>query len=214
MAFELLLHVATLGAVLLFFASDILLLGEEWFRGLWNRGFRRRPGWIYGWALLAGTFLTACVALPFKKFVEGAFTSPLLVGGGFDHYRHGALSSSFFPSGGEKTLSFCRVLYRPRAGSGHLSGDLPFRHHHRGGAGAGALPRGGLSLLLSPFSARHFGRHGVGASGDERFRSPGGSASPGGMVGGSGCFCERLRSFALFAEGGSFRKVALVRYLL
>jgi undecaprenyl-diphosphatase len=81
LAFDLLLHLATLGAVLLFFASDILNLGGEWFRGLWSREFRRRPGWIYGWALLGGTVLTVCVALPLKKSVEQAFSSPFLVGG-------------------------------------------------------------------------------------------------------------------------------------
>ncbi len=81
LAFDLLLHVATLGAVLLFFAPDILLLGGEWFRGFRGREFRERPGWIYGWALLAGTFLTVCVVLPFKNLVETAFGSPFLVGG-------------------------------------------------------------------------------------------------------------------------------------
>jgi undecaprenyl-diphosphatase len=104
LAFDLLLHVATLGAVLLFFASDILILGEEWFRGLWNPRFRRRAGWICGWALLGGTALTVCVALPLKTFVEGAFSSPLLVGGALVITGVVLFLPSFFPRG-ERKLS-------------------------------------------------------------------------------------------------------------
>ncbi len=104
LAFDLLLHVATLGAVLLFFGPDILILGEEWFRGLWNREFRRRAGWIYGWALLAGAALTVCVALPLKQFVEGAFASPFLVGGALMITGIVLFLPRFFPRG-EKKLS-------------------------------------------------------------------------------------------------------------
>ncbi len=81
LGFDLLLHVGTLGAVLLFFAREICGLGTEWFRGLWNLQGRSRPGWLYGWALLVGTLGTLGVGMLLKDWVEHAFTSPLLVGG-------------------------------------------------------------------------------------------------------------------------------------
>lgn len=80
LAFDLVLHVATMGATLAFFWSDVWRLGAEWFSGFWSSD-GRKPGWRYGWAVLAATLTTALVGLPLKPLVEMALHSTLAVGG-------------------------------------------------------------------------------------------------------------------------------------
>lgn len=80
LSFDLLLHVATMAATLLFFRKELCAVAADWFGGWFSPSRRERPGWRYGWAVLAGTLVTVAVALPLKSTVERLFASPLAVG--------------------------------------------------------------------------------------------------------------------------------------
>jgi undecaprenyl-diphosphatase len=79
LGYDIILHMATLLALVFYFSKDILILFYEWMRGFLNSEYRRSTGWKYGWAVLYGTIVTALVALPLKKFVERAMDSPIAV---------------------------------------------------------------------------------------------------------------------------------------
>ena len=51
LAFDLVLHMATLFAVLIYFARDIFRLVAEWACGFFNRNAHDREGWRFGWAV-------------------------------------------------------------------------------------------------------------------------------------------------------------------
>lgn len=80
LAFDLLLHCATLGAVLIFFRKDIGTFLTEWLKGFASSSARRSEGWVFGWAVVLGTLVTGAVALPLKGSVEAAMQSRLAVG--------------------------------------------------------------------------------------------------------------------------------------
>ena len=82
LAFDLLLHCATLLAVLIFFRRDLCVLASGWFRGCVRRSARGEEGWRYGWAVLAATAATGAAALPLKGAVESAMQSQIAVGSG------------------------------------------------------------------------------------------------------------------------------------
>ena len=82
LAFDLLLHCATLLAVLIFFRKDLFTLASGWVRGCVSRDAQGEEGWRYGWAILAATAVTGAVALPLKGVVESAMRSQIAVGGG------------------------------------------------------------------------------------------------------------------------------------
>jgi undecaprenyl-diphosphatase len=82
LAFDLFLHCATALAVLIFFRKDVMTLLRQWCGGFLSRKGRDAEGWRYGWLVLAGTTVTALVALPLEKMVETAMSSYLAVGAG------------------------------------------------------------------------------------------------------------------------------------
>jgi undecaprenyl-diphosphatase len=82
LAFDLMLHFATALAVLIFFRREVLKIGVQWFKGLFSKKARKAEGWRYGWLLLAGTTVTAAVALPLRGAVEKAMSSHFAVGAG------------------------------------------------------------------------------------------------------------------------------------
>lgn len=82
LAYDLLLHLATVLATVLYFARDILELGGEWLMGFFNPNARRWAGWRYGWSVIVATLLTAAVGLPLKPYVEFGSTNSLWVGSG------------------------------------------------------------------------------------------------------------------------------------
>ncbi|MCL2009408.1 MAG: undecaprenyl-diphosphate phosphatase [Synergistaceae bacterium] len=82
LAFDVVLHCATILVVLIFFRNDIFTFLTQWLRGFFSRENREAEGWSYGWAVLAGSAVTACLALPLKGAVEAAMTSRLAVGAG------------------------------------------------------------------------------------------------------------------------------------
>ena len=82
LVFDLMLHCATTFAVLVFFREEVFEIAGQWFKGLFVKKARSAEGWRYGWLLLAGTVVTAVVALPLKGLVEKAMSSPFAVGVG------------------------------------------------------------------------------------------------------------------------------------
>ena len=79
-AFDLLLHCATVSVIVIFFWRDIWQIITEWFGG-WITG-KRLSGWSYGWAIIIATILTGIIGLPLRKVVDTASSSPLFVGAG------------------------------------------------------------------------------------------------------------------------------------
>ena len=78
-AFDLLLHFATVLALIIYFRREIIQVLLEWFGG-WAGN--RKPGWAYGWAILMATVSTGIVGLPLRGVVEIMSSSPAYVGGG------------------------------------------------------------------------------------------------------------------------------------
>ncbi len=77
-AFDILLHFATLLAVVIFFWRDILQILIEWFGGWFTR--KKYSGWSYGWAIIIASFITAIIGLSLKSTVDKVSESLLLVG--------------------------------------------------------------------------------------------------------------------------------------
>ena len=80
LAFDLILHCATMLVVLLFFRRDILTVICQWSRGLVSSRGREQEGWRIGWFILLAAAVTAAVGLPLKGMVKWAMTSPFAVG--------------------------------------------------------------------------------------------------------------------------------------
>ncbi len=78
-AFDLLLHFATVLASLIYFRREIIQVLIEWFGGWFGK---KNFGWEYGWAILIATFLTGIIGLPLRGVVEIMSSSPLYVGFG------------------------------------------------------------------------------------------------------------------------------------
>ena len=79
LTFDILLHFATLLAVVLYFWRDIWQILRDWFSGWFGK---RRSGWSYGWAIIIASFITAVVGLALKSTAEKFSESLILVGAG------------------------------------------------------------------------------------------------------------------------------------
>ena len=79
LGYDIVLHMATLFALFIFFGKDILSLTLEWVNGFINWEYREKTGWSYGWAVLGGNAVTVLIALPLKGYVEKAIETPVIV---------------------------------------------------------------------------------------------------------------------------------------
>lgn len=75
-AFDVLLHLGTLAAVIAYFRRDLW----EIVRGLFTRGDVHVTGRRLGWLLIAGTIPTAIIGLAFDDLFESLFSEVLYVG--------------------------------------------------------------------------------------------------------------------------------------
>ncbi|MBQ9527371.1 MAG: undecaprenyl-diphosphate phosphatase [Fretibacterium sp.] len=82
LAFDILLHCATMLAILIFFRREIGRLLVGWTSGWFSRTARQTIEWKYGWSILLASALTAAIGLPLKKTVEKMMSSSLAVGCG------------------------------------------------------------------------------------------------------------------------------------
>ena len=78
--YDLVLHVSTTLATVIFFFSDICKLFVEWCQGFGGGAARSKPGWNVGWAVALGTVVTGVVGMAIKDFSEEASLSLLAVG--------------------------------------------------------------------------------------------------------------------------------------
>lgn len=79
-AFDVMLHLATMAATMVYFRKEILNVAAAWFRGFLSSGQRDLPGWRYGWGVIAGTFATIAVVLLIRSLIHILFGSILFVG--------------------------------------------------------------------------------------------------------------------------------------
>lgn len=82
LSYDLVLHVATMAATVMFFFKDILRLTGEWLSGIYNSKNRECPGWSTGWAVIVGTLFTGAIGMFLKDFAEEAMLNSLMVGAG------------------------------------------------------------------------------------------------------------------------------------
>lgn len=81
-AFDLLLHCATILVILIYFRKIIIKIISEWFSGWFSDKNRHKRGWSYGWEIIIACFVTALIGLPLRKIVNLMSDSPLAVGCG------------------------------------------------------------------------------------------------------------------------------------
>jgi len=80
LSFNVMLHLSTMAATLLFFRKEVTGIAREWFSGLLSTRDRGLPGWRYGWSVILGTLVTVFFALLSRPLVEALFSSPLFTG--------------------------------------------------------------------------------------------------------------------------------------
>lgn len=81
-AFDLLLHCATVLVILIYFHKSILKIIRDWFGGCFSESHRKKWGWSYGWQIIIATLATGLAGLPLRKVVDEMSSSPLAVGCG------------------------------------------------------------------------------------------------------------------------------------
>lgn len=80
LAYDIVLHLATLLAVAIYFFRDIMSLLFEWCYGFINVNARRWTGWRFGWAVILATAITGPIGVLLKPLVERASLSILWLG--------------------------------------------------------------------------------------------------------------------------------------
>lgn len=76
-AFDVLVQVATLAAVLAYFWKDLFTIARAWLSGLWQRKPFEDPAARLGWLLILATIPAGLFGLLAKDAIESAFASPL-----------------------------------------------------------------------------------------------------------------------------------------
>lgn len=110
LAFDVILHFATMLATLLFFWKDLKKLFLGWIQGFFDSDARNNEGWIYGWSIVTGSVVTVVIALALKPFVEIWLTSYLLVGIGLIFTAVVLLYASFV-SPGKGNITITKSLF-------------------------------------------------------------------------------------------------------
>ena len=101
LSFDLVLHMATLLAVFLYFLNDIVVILFEWCYGFFNANARRWTGWRLGWAVIAGVVVTGPVGILLSPFAEAASVSMPWLGANFLVTGALLLSSKFITEGND-----------------------------------------------------------------------------------------------------------------
>ncbi|MDR1966946.1 MAG: undecaprenyl-diphosphate phosphatase [Synergistaceae bacterium] len=99
LAFDLVLHLATLLASFFYFFHDIASILLEWLYGFINANARRWLGWRFGWAVILGTLVTGPIGIFLKPLVNSSSDNMLILGGNFLITGALLLSSKFFAPG-------------------------------------------------------------------------------------------------------------------
>lgn len=80
LSYDLVLHVATACATVVFFWFDIWDTFFAWVRGIFSSRHRRSRGWSLGWAVILGTLVTGAVGVAIKDYAATAMMNSLSVG--------------------------------------------------------------------------------------------------------------------------------------
>lgn len=99
LAYDLVLHAATMAATIIFFFADITKLLAEWLSGIVKKEKRSSRGWSIGWAVIIGTAAAGVIGITIKDFAERAMMNSLMVGSGLMFTGVVLLSSRFFRKG-------------------------------------------------------------------------------------------------------------------
>lgn len=99
LSYDLVLHMATALATIIFFFADIFALFVQWLSGFRSKDARKSSGWSTGWAVVSGTVITAVIGLTLKDFAEVAMMNSLMVGCGLTFTGFLLLFSSFVKTG-------------------------------------------------------------------------------------------------------------------
>ncbi|MEG1825398.1 MAG: undecaprenyl-diphosphate phosphatase [Cloacibacillus sp.] len=78
--YDLVLHVSTTLATIIFFFTDIWTFFVQWCRGFTSPEARKSQGWSVGWAVVIGTVITGAIGMTLKNFAEEASLNSMLVG--------------------------------------------------------------------------------------------------------------------------------------
>lgn len=79
LSYDLVLHVSTAFATIIFFFSDIVDLLIGWSSGFISANSRRSDGWTFGWAVILGTVITGIIGILLKNFAEAVSQNSLMV---------------------------------------------------------------------------------------------------------------------------------------
>ncbi len=102
LSFELVLHLATVCATLVYFYKDIIALLVEFFQGFSMKRREKGEGWYFGWAVLVGSIPTAVIGLLLEPFVKNAVTSMRCIGAALIVTSAILFSLNFIPQGKRK----------------------------------------------------------------------------------------------------------------
>lgn len=80
LSYDLVLHVSTACATVVFFWGDIWDAFFSWVSDLFRRKHRRSHGWSLGWAVIIGTVVTGAIGFFVKDYAEAAARNSLFVG--------------------------------------------------------------------------------------------------------------------------------------
>ena len=148
LAFDAMLHVATAGAVVIYFRRDIVRLVHVFFRMIGRLPVDRRDASLI-YALIAGTAPAVVLGLLLEEFMETTFRSPLLVAGVL------VLGSVLF--------MFAEHQYRGQSRKNNINGEKGFTIGLfqslaliPGMSRSGASIAGGMLLGLSRIEAARF----------------------------------------------------------
>ena len=100
--FDLILHLSTLCATLVYFRKDIVGLLTEFFGGFRALSAPKAEGWYFGWAVIAGSVPTAVIGLLLEPVVQSAGTSMRFVGSALLMTSALLLGLHFIPQGAAK----------------------------------------------------------------------------------------------------------------
>ena len=76
--FDMILHVGTLIAIIIYFRKDIMEILSAFFKALKTKDFSQTPAKL-GLYIIVGTIFTVLVAYPLKDFTESLVSNPLIV---------------------------------------------------------------------------------------------------------------------------------------
>jgi undecaprenyl-diphosphatase len=79
--FTAVIQMGAIGAVLVYFARDIVRLATAWLRGLGNRERRTEPDYRFAWWIVLATIPVVVVGLLAKPLIDGPLASLWVVGG-------------------------------------------------------------------------------------------------------------------------------------